>query len=86
MFADVGVGQISCPRMTLVTVSNISSFRNTDVESWITSDGRVYLVQLVEGDDESDPVPSPWEGTQADPEVCFFRRHGFCGGINAHLF
>lgn len=70
--------------MTLVTVSNISSFRNTDVESWITSDGRVYLVQLVEGD-ESDTATSPWEGTQADPEVCFFRQHRFCGGINAHI-
>jgi hypothetical protein len=71
--------------MTSVTVSNISSFRNTDVESWITSDGRVYLVQLVEGD-ESDTVTSHWEGTQADPEVCFFRRHGFRDGINARLF
>jgi hypothetical protein len=42
-------------------------------------------VQLVEGD-ESDTVTSHWEGTQADPEVCFFRRHGFRGGINARLF
>ncbi|KAF8506868.1 RIC1-domain-containing protein [Russula emetica] len=53
---------------TNVTVSNISSFRNTDVESWITSDGRVYLVQLVEGD-EFDTVTSHWEGTEADPET-----------------
>lgn len=71
--------------MTSVTVSNISSIRNTDVESWITSDGRVYLVQLVESD-ESDTVTSHWEETQADPEVCFFRQHGFRGGINARLF
>jgi hypothetical protein len=52
--------------MNLVTVSNISVLRSTDVESWITSDGRVYLVQLVESDDPQ------WEGTQADAEVCFF--------------
>jgi hypothetical protein len=71
--------------MASVTVSNISSFRNTDVESWITSDGRVYLVQLVESD-EPDTVNPHWEGTQADPEVCFFRRHGFRGGINVRLF
>jgi hypothetical protein len=51
-----------------VTVSNISSFRNTDVESWVTSDGRVYVVQLIESD-ESDAITSHWEGTQADPEV-----------------
>ena len=70
--------------MTSVTVSNISSFRNTDVESWITSDGRVYLVQLVDGD-ESDTVTQHWEGTQADPEVCL-HRHGFRGGIKARLF
>jgi hypothetical protein len=71
--------------MTSVTVSNISSFRNTDVESWITSDGRVYLVQLVESD-ESDTINSHWEGPQADPEVGFFSRRGFRGGINASLF
>ena len=72
--------------MTSVTVSNISSFRNSDVESWITSDGRVYFVQLVESD-EPDTITSHWEeGTQANPEVCFFRRHGFRGGINARSF
>ncbi|KAF8272974.1 RIC1-domain-containing protein [Lactarius quietus] len=31
-----------------VAVSNISSLRGTDVESWITTDGRAYLVQLIE--------------------------------------
>ncbi|KAI0004091.1 RIC1-domain-containing protein [Russula compacta] len=51
---------------TNVAVSNISSFRSTDVESWITSDGRAYLVQLVESD-ESDTVASHGEGgTQTD--------------------
>lgn len=64
--------------MNSVTVSDISSFRNTDVESWITSDGRVYFVQLVEGDD--------WEGVQTEADVRFFRRHRSRGGINARLF
>lgn len=31
-----------------VTVSDISWYRGTDVESWITSDGRAYFVQLTE--------------------------------------
>ena len=59
--------------MNPVTVSNISLFRNTDVESWITSDGRVYFVQLVEGD-EYDNLNSHGEA-QTDPDVRFFRRH-----------
>jgi hypothetical protein len=54
-----------------VTVSSISSFRGTDVESWITSDGRAYLVQPVEND-EADTAASHWERTQTDETVrCF---------------
>ncbi|KAI0304643.1 RIC1-domain-containing protein [Russula brevipes] len=50
---------------TNVAVSKISSFRGMDVESWITSDGRAYLVQLMERDDP-DTVTPQWEGVQAD--------------------
>lgn len=32
----------------VVTVSDIFWFRGSDVESWITSDGRAYFVQLSE--------------------------------------
>lgn len=32
----------------LVTVQQIIYSRNTDIEIWITSDGRAYLVRLVE--------------------------------------
>lgn len=32
----------------IVTVCDISWYRGTDVESWITSDGRAYFVQLTE--------------------------------------
>ncbi|KAF8482108.1 RIC1-domain-containing protein [Russula ochroleuca] len=46
---------------TNVAVLNISLFRNTDVESWITSDGRVYFVQLIESD-EDDTVVSHRRG------------------------
>jgi hypothetical protein len=60
--------------MSSVAVLNISLFRNTDVESWITSDGRVYFVQLIESD-EDDTVVSHWEGTQTDANVRFFCRH-----------
>jgi hypothetical protein len=60
--------------MNSVAVLNISLFRNTDVESWITSDGRVYFVQLIESD-EDDTAVSHWEGTQTDVDVRFFRRH-----------
>jgi hypothetical protein len=58
--------------MNSVAVLNISLFRNTDVESWITSDGRVYFVQLVESD-EDDTAVSHQEGTQINADVRFFR-------------
>ncbi|KAI0257303.1 RIC1-domain-containing protein [Lactifluus subvellereus] len=48
-----------------VSISNISSFRGTEVESWITSDGRAYLVQLIESD-VSDTAGTHSEGTQTD--------------------
>lgn len=37
----------------IVTVTKISYARNTGVETWITSDGRAYLVQLVESEPSS---------------------------------
>ena len=69
MFTDVCVAKLSySDDRNSVTVLNISLFRNTDVESWITSDSHVYVVQLIESD-ESDAITPHWEGTQADPEV-----------------
>jgi len=62
---------ISYSNMNSVAVSSISSFRGTDVESWITSDGRAYLVQLVESD-ESDTASSHWGRTQVDESVRSF--------------
>jgi hypothetical protein len=62
---------LSYTNMNSVAVSSIASFRGTDVESWITSDGRAYLVQLVESD-ESDSASSHWGRAQADESVRFF--------------
>jgi hypothetical protein len=56
--------------VNLVAVWNISWFRGTNVESWITSDGRAYLVDLVESD-ESDTAALHIEGTQTDEGVRF---------------
>ena len=56
-----------------VAVSNISSLRGTDVESWITSDGRAYLVQLM----ESHETASHSEGTETDDAVCFSNGHAY---------
>jgi hypothetical protein len=67
-----------------VAVSSISSFRGTDVESWITSDGRAYLVQLVESS-ESDNAASHWEKTQTDESVRFLRQYRSRGGVHAQL-
>jgi hypothetical protein len=58
--------------MNSVAVSSISSFRGTDVESWITSDGRAYLVQLVESDESDSTASSHWGRTQADESVRSF--------------
>lgn len=70
-----GCGQrlvnLSYSNMNSVAVSSISSFRGTDVESWITSDGRAYLVQLVESD-ESDTASAHWGMTQTDESVRSF--------------
>ncbi|KAI0308050.1 RIC1-domain-containing protein [Multifurca ochricompacta] len=48
-----------------VGVLNILSFRGTDIESWITTDGRAYLVQLMDGH-ESDVAASHSERSKAD--------------------
>ena len=63
------------PILDSVAVSNISSLRGTDVESWITSDGRAYLVQLAESDE---PASHP-EGTETDEAVCFLHGHAYHG-------
>jgi hypothetical protein len=68
-----------------VAVSKISSFRGMDVESWITSDGRAYLVQLVECDDP-DTVTPQWEGVQADDSVRSLRGYKFRCEVNAQPF
>lgn len=59
-----------------VAVSNITSLRGTDVESWITSDGRAYLVQLMESD-EADTAASHPEGTETDEAVRFLHGHAY---------
>lgn len=60
--------------VNLVSISDISSFRGTEVESWITSDGRAYLVQLIESD-MSDTTSPRSEGAQTDDGVCSLRGH-----------
>ena len=76
--------QPSYSNMNSVTISSITSFRGTDVESWITSDGRAYLVQLIESD-ESEIVASHREMTQTDENVRFFRRCRSRDEANAQL-
>jgi hypothetical protein len=63
------------PIIDSVSVSNFSLLRGTDVESWITSDGRAYLVQLM----ESDEAASHSEGTETDEAVCFLHGHAYHG-------
>ena len=49
-----------------VTVSHICYHRQTGFETWITSDGRGYLVQLYE---EQDAQPSASEASTDDPQA-----------------
>ena len=52
-------------RKTPVTICEISYHRQTGFETWITSDGRAYLVQLYE---EQESQPSASEASTADDD------------------
>ena len=52
-------------RAPLVTICDIAYHRQTGFETWITSDGRAYLVQLYE---EQESQPSASEASTADDE------------------
>ncbi|KAI0274897.1 RIC1-domain-containing protein [Gloeopeniophorella convolvens] len=56
-----------------VVVSSISWFRGTDIEAWITSDGRAYFVQLTETDEPDAAAPRS-EATGTDENVGRARR------------
>lgn len=48
-----------------MTICDIAYHRQTGFETWITSDGRAYLVQLYE---EQESQPSASEASTADDE------------------
>lgn len=54
------------PIFLAVTVSQICYHRQTGFETWITSDGRGYLVQLYE---DQDAHPSASEASTDDPQA-----------------
>ena len=58
-------------RITTVSVVQISYHRQTGFETWITSDGRAYLVQLVE---DHDIQPSASEVSADDEQRAQVRR------------
>ena len=58
-------------RITAVSVVQISYHRQTGFETWITSDGRAYLVQLVE---DRDIQPSASEVSADDEQRAQVRR------------
>jgi hypothetical protein len=72
-----GLGTLShiAPFLLLVTVTKILHSRNTGVETWITSDGRAYFVQLQETS-LSEASTSEQGFTDDDTHVnwcCFFK-------------
>lgn len=63
-----------CLTMRAVTVCQISYHRQTGFETWITSDGRAYLVQLYQ---EQDVRPDASETSAADDEHTQVRPSAF---------